>query len=130
MIEAGAYGRPVVATAMAARGPAPRFISSRALSATDAAAIRGHRAIENRLHWVLDIALAEDQSCLRKGHGARNTAIVRHFALNLVRKGQALDQVPTQDRRMGPDLPRRHPRLTTRTTWIRSPDRNRQPTRR
>ena len=62
------------------------FISSRALTATDAAvAVRGHWAIENRLHWVLDVIFADDQSRLRKGHGARNMATVRHFALNLVR---------------------------------------------
>ena len=62
------------------------FISSRPLSAADAAAaIRGHWAIENRLHWVLDVTFADDQSRLRKGHGARNMATVRHFALNLVR---------------------------------------------
>jgi predicted transposase YbfD/YdcC len=62
------------------------FISSRALAATDAAtAVRGHWAIENRLHWVLDVTFTDDQSRLRKGHGARNMATVRHFALNLVR---------------------------------------------
>jgi len=62
------------------------FISSRALTAAAAAAaIRGHWAIENRLHWVLDVTFADDQSRLRKGHGARNMATVRHFALNLVR---------------------------------------------
>jgi len=62
------------------------FISSRALSAEAAAtAIRSHWAIENRLHWVLDVTFADDQSRLRKGHGARNMATVRHFALNLVR---------------------------------------------
>ncbi|HVL19617.1 MAG TPA: ISAs1 family transposase [Amaricoccus sp.] len=62
------------------------FISSRSLTATEAAAaVRGHWAIENRLHWVLDVTFGEDQSRLRKGHGARNMATVRHFALNLVR---------------------------------------------
>ena len=62
------------------------FVSSRALAATEAAvAVREHWAIENRLHWVLDVTFAEDQSRLRKGHGARNMATVRHFALNLVR---------------------------------------------
>ena len=62
------------------------FISSRPLSPPDAAAaIRDHWAIENRLHWVLDVTFADDQSRLRKGHGARNMATVRHFALNLVR---------------------------------------------
>lgn len=62
------------------------FISSRALAAKEAAiAVREHWAIENRLHWVLDVTFADDQSRLRKGHGARNMATIRHFALNLVR---------------------------------------------
>jgi predicted transposase YbfD/YdcC len=62
------------------------FLSSRALSASAAAeAVRSHWAIENRLHWVLDVTFGDDQSRLRKGHGARNMATVRHFALNLVR---------------------------------------------
>ena len=47
--------------------------------------VRGHWGIENRLHWVLDVTFNEDQSRLRKGFGARNMAVVRHFALNLVR---------------------------------------------
>lgn len=65
------------------------FASSRALSAADAAAaVRQHWAIENRLHWVLDVTFGDDQSRLRKGHGARNMATVRHFALNLVRTAQ------------------------------------------
>ena len=47
--------------------------------------MRGHWAIENRLHWVLDVVFDEDQSRLRTGHGAKNMAVVRHFAINLVR---------------------------------------------
>lgn len=62
------------------------YISSARLSAERAAdAIRGHWGIENRLHWVLDMVFKEDQARLRKGHGAKNMAIVRHFAINLVR---------------------------------------------
>jgi len=41
--------------------------------------------IENRLHWVLDVVFNEDQARLRTGHGAKNMAVVRHFAINLVR---------------------------------------------
>jgi len=62
------------------------YISSAVLSAERAGqAVRGHWGIENRLHWVLDVTFNEDQSRLRKGFGARNMAVVRHFALNLVR---------------------------------------------
>lgn len=75
-----------VETKAAVRTETRYFISSRALSAADAAAaVREHWAIENRLHWVLDVTFNDDQSRLRKGHGARNMATVRHFALNLVR---------------------------------------------
>jgi len=34
---------------------------------------------------VLDVTFNDDQSRLRKGFGAKNMAVVRHFALNLVR---------------------------------------------
>jgi len=37
------------------------------------------------VHWVLDVTFGDDQSRLRKGSGAKNMAVVRHFALNLVR---------------------------------------------
>jgi predicted transposase YbfD/YdcC len=63
------------------------YISSRALSAAAfAGSARGHWAIENNLHWTLDVTFNEDQSRLRTGHGANNMAVVRHFALNLVRQ--------------------------------------------
>ena len=62
------------------------YISSRVLNAAAfAKAVRSHWAIENSLHWVLDVEFGEDQSRLRRGHGAKNMDIVRHFALNLVR---------------------------------------------
>jgi predicted transposase YbfD/YdcC len=63
------------------------YISSRALSAAAFAdGARGHWGIENNLHWTLDVTFNEDQSRLRTGHGAKNMAVVRHFALNLVRQ--------------------------------------------
>ena len=62
------------------------YVSSAALSADRAAhAVRSHWAIENSLHWVLDVTFGDDQSRLRTGHGAKNMAVVRHFAINLVR---------------------------------------------
>jgi predicted transposase YbfD/YdcC len=62
------------------------YISSASLTAEAAAqAVRGHWGIENRLHWVLDVVFGDDQARLRTGHGAKNMAVVRHFAINLVR---------------------------------------------
>ena len=49
-------------------------------------ATRSHWAIENSLHWVLDIAFREDESRIRKNHGAQNFAILRHIALNALKR--------------------------------------------
>lgn len=62
------------------------YISSAPLTAeAAAAAVRSHWSIENCLHWVLDVTFRDDLSRLRTGHGAKNMAVVRHFAINLVR---------------------------------------------
>jgi predicted transposase YbfD/YdcC len=47
--------------------------------------VRAHWAIENNLHWVLDIAFDEDSHRTRKGHSAANFAVIRHIALNLIK---------------------------------------------
>jgi predicted transposase YbfD/YdcC len=60
------------------------------LKGTDAAkmagAIRGHWGVENKLHWRLDMAFGEDQSRLRKDHGAENFSRLRRIAMNQLRK--------------------------------------------
>jgi predicted transposase YbfD/YdcC len=47
--------------------------------------VRAHWAIENNLHWVLDIAFDEDSNRTRKGHSAANLAVIRHIALNPIK---------------------------------------------
>ena len=49
-------------------------------------AVRGHWGIENRLHWVLDIAFREDDSRVRQGFADQNLAVLRRLALNLLRQ--------------------------------------------
>jgi predicted transposase YbfD/YdcC len=53
--------------------------------ATFARAVRGHWGIENREHWVLDMAFREDESRVRVGDGAENVGVLRRIALNLIR---------------------------------------------
>ena len=50
-----------------------------------AEAVRGHWAIENSLHWVLDVVMGEDDARNRKDNSAENMAITRHIALNLMK---------------------------------------------
>jgi predicted transposase YbfD/YdcC len=50
--------------------------------------IRTHWHIENKLHWVLDVAFREDHCRARQGHAAENLAILRHIALNLLKQEQ------------------------------------------
>ena len=47
---------------------------------------RGHWGIENRLDWLLDVSFGEDQSRIRKGHGAANFSRHRRIALNMLKR--------------------------------------------
>ena len=63
------------------------YISSLSTSAANFLRItRGHWGIENGLHWELDIAFREDDSPVRKDHAPQNFAVLRHFALHLLKQ--------------------------------------------
>lgn len=51
-----------------------------------AKAVRGHWAVENGLHWVLDVVFGEDQARARTGHAAENLAATRRLAVSLLRR--------------------------------------------
>nr|WP_279311171.1 ISAs1 family transposase [Salinibacter ruber] len=53
-------------------------------------ATRRHWHIENRMHWVLDVAFREDQSRIRAGHAAQNMATARRLALSLLEQEDSL----------------------------------------
>jgi hypothetical protein len=48
--------------------------------------MRTHWAIENRVHWVLDVAMGEDTKRTRAGERAPNLAVIRKLALHLLRR--------------------------------------------
>jgi predicted transposase YbfD/YdcC len=72
--------------------------------------IRSHWGIENRLHWVLDVAFHEDHNRARDGHAPENLAILRHFAPTLLR----------QDRSVRAGVPTKRLRAALNDTYLRS----------
>ncbi len=54
-----------------------------------ARAIRRHWSVENALHWVLDVTFREDDSRVRDRTAARNFALLRKIALNLVARDRS-----------------------------------------
>ena len=59
-------------------------------AAAIAKSIRTHWSIENSLHWCLDISFREDQCRVRKDHAPENMAILRHMAINLIKREKSL----------------------------------------
>ena len=51
-----------------------------------APAVREHWGIENSLHWVLDMAMNQDQTRIRKDNAPENLAILHHMALNMLKQ--------------------------------------------
>jgi predicted transposase YbfD/YdcC len=62
-------------------------------------AVRAHWAIENNLHWTLDMAFREDECRIRNGHGAENFSTLRHIALNLLSKEKS-QKIGIKNRRL------------------------------
>ncbi|MBW7860854.1 MAG: ISAs1 family transposase [Rhodocyclaceae bacterium] len=94
--EPGAPVMPGLATLAcveASRDGAPPvrryYLSSAVLTPEQfARAVRAHWAIENSLHWVLDVTFDEDRARARKDNGPENLAILRRLALNVLQKSR------------------------------------------
>jgi predicted transposase YbfD/YdcC len=59
-------------------------------------ATRGHWAIENSLHWVLDVTFREDDSRIRQDNAPHNMAIVKRIALNILKKDTSKGSLRTK----------------------------------
>ncbi|MBU1106422.1 MAG: ISAs1 family transposase [Candidatus Riflebacteria bacterium] len=57
---------------------------------TFARGVRKHWNVENQLHWVLDVAFREDKCRIRKDNAPENFAILRHIALNQLKKENSI----------------------------------------
>jgi predicted transposase YbfD/YdcC len=66
-----------------------------------ARAVRAHWAIENSLHWVLDVTFDEDRARNRRDHGPENLAILRRITLNLLNRARPRMSVARKRKRSG-----------------------------
>ncbi len=64
-------------------------------------AVRAHWAIENSLHWVLDVTFDEDGARNRKDNGPENLAILRRLSLNLLRSARPKLSIARKRKRSG-----------------------------
>jgi predicted transposase YbfD/YdcC len=55
--------------------------------------IRGHWAVENSLHWVMDMVFRDDECRVRKDHAPANFVTLRHMAHNLIRRAPGKDSL-------------------------------------
>jgi predicted transposase YbfD/YdcC len=65
--------------------------------------VRQHWQIENGLHWILDVAMDEDACRIRRDNAPANWAILRHTALNLLRKHSGKMGVKAKQKKAGWD---------------------------
>ena len=62
----------------------PRFQHLTKSRCSLANGVRNHWEIENSLHWILDVALREDDCRIRKDNAPQNFAMLRQIAVNLL----------------------------------------------
>lgn len=63
------------------------YITSLTSSAEQlASGARAHWGVENGLHWCLDVGFREDDCRVRQGYASENFAVIRHIAMNLLKK--------------------------------------------
>src|SRR4051794_29499371 len=70
------------------------FITSLSLPAKSLAGIvRSHWAVENSLHWVMDMVFRDDECRIRTDHAPANFTTIKHMALNLTRRAPGKDSL-------------------------------------
>ena len=55
--------------------------------------IRSHWAIENSLHWVMDMVFRDDECRGRTDHAPTNFTTIKHMACNLLRRPSGKDSL-------------------------------------
>lgn len=70
------------------------YVTSLLLSAEETGrVVRDHWAVENSLHWVMDMVLRDDECRVRSNHAPANFTTIKHMALNLLRAAPGKDSM-------------------------------------
>ena len=76
------------------------YISSLDLTAEVVAQmIRDHWAVENNLHWVMDMVFRDDECRVRKDHAPANFATIKHAAFNFLKRAPGKDSMRVKRKR-------------------------------
>ena len=94
----GLKGRVMVESTRESGGKIERetrfYITSLTLAASHVAPlVRDHWAVENSLHWVMDMVFRDDECRLRTDHAPANFTTLKHMALNLIRRAKSKDSI-------------------------------------
>jgi predicted transposase YbfD/YdcC len=65
--------------------------------------IRSHWAVENSLHWVMDMIFRDDECRIRSHHAPANFTTLKHMAHNLIRKAPGKDSLRLRRKTAGWD---------------------------
>ena len=78
------------------------YISSMPMSVKRFAnSVRGHWAIENTLHWCLDVTFREDESRVRDRLAATNLAWLKRFAISILKRQTDKESIAMRRRKAG-----------------------------
>jgi predicted transposase YbfD/YdcC len=80
--------------------------------------IRAHWAIENSLHWVMDMVFRDDECRVRTDNAPANFANCRHIAYNLTRKAPGKDSIRLRRKPQGGTTTHRRLIAFTRFRWV------------
>jgi predicted transposase YbfD/YdcC len=65
--------------------------------------IRSHWAIENSLHWVMDMVFRDDECRVRTNHAPANFTTIKHMAYNMLRRPGGKDSIRVRRKTAGWD---------------------------
>ena len=61
--------------------------------------VRDHWAMENNLHWVINMVFRDDECRVRKDHAPANFTTIKHAAFNILKRAPGKDSMRVKRKR-------------------------------